>query len=120
MDRDGMISATIVDWLPIEWHQPLLMVKGLLAVVSVMMLIYHMNQRWAGIESTAQRARYYSLLAYAILVAGSSAEQVAEGMLLSYRHLGSILVTLGLVVAMVISIHECREKERLDKSRRGA
>jgi DMSO/TMAO reductase YedYZ heme-binding membrane subunit len=107
------MNINIVTWIPEAWHPAIFLIKGLLALTSVLMLVYHMNREWNSLRSLGQKARYLSLLAYATLVAGSTVEQLDEGIQLSYRHLFSILVTAGLVVAMVISIRESHRSRRV-------
>jgi hypothetical protein len=104
----------LVGWFPQEYANVLFAGKAMLGVIAVILLITHMNQHWCCISSLAQRMRYITLLAYAVLVTGGSAEQVAEAELVSYRHLGSVLVTLLLVVAMTLSLLERHNHPKSD------
>ena len=99
-----MITAGTVSWFPQQYAEALFLLKGALGMISVVLLIWHMNRAWCCVKRPAQQMRYLTLLAYAILVAGASVEQVSEGELVSYRHLGSVLVVLLLIITMVVSI----------------
>jgi len=99
-----VITAGTVSWFPQQYAEWLFLFKGTLGMISVIMLIWHMNQAWCCIKRPSQQMRYLTLLAYAVLVAGASVEQVSEGELVSYRHLGSVVVVLMLIVSMVVSM----------------
>jgi hypothetical protein len=98
-----------IAWVPDSWIEPIIMIKGLIALASVLLLLWHMTQAWCCVRTFGQKLRYLTLLAYAILVAGASLEQLNEGIVLSYRHLGSVAVTSMLVVAAVVSLRETRD-----------
>jgi len=97
---------TVISWFPPEWAQWVFYYKGAVSIISVVLLIVHMLHGWPGKMSRGQRSRYYTLLAFAVLIAGSTLEQLQEGQPLSYRHLGSAVVSTMLVISMLISIHE--------------
>ena len=101
-------GGTVISWMPDTWVEPIITLKGLIALVSVLLLLWHMTQAWCCVRSIGQKLRYLTLLAYAILVAGASLEQLHEGAMLSYRHLGSVFVTSLLVVAATVSLREAR------------
>ena len=107
------LSATGIAWFPQEYATAFYVIKGMCALLSTTLLLYHMTQVWPYLRSNAtigQRMRYYSLLAFSILVTGASGEQVQDGALVNYRNLGSLIVTIMLIVAMVISIREDAHK----------
>ena len=98
-----------VPWFPQDQASTFFIAKGVLALISTLLLLFHMSMSWSRIvaEGTlGQRMRYYTLLAFSILITGSSAEQYQEGELVSYRHLGAMVVTVLLIYSMVISIRE--------------
>lgn len=110
MESTSAAGMNIVTWIPEDLHPFLLGFKGLLAAASVVLLITHMQIEWRYLTSRAQRLRYLTLLGYAVLVAGATGEQLAEGMLLSYRHLGSIVVTALLCWTSYVSMREAHER----------
>lgn len=111
------VSQSSVAWFPEGLTLPFLALKGVLAVLGVILLILDMNSRWNRVTSVAQQARYLTLLGFAVLLAGASAEQVGEGMLLSYRHLGAMIMSVALVVTGVLSLRETHKNaQSVEKS----
>lgn len=95
----------VVTWLPPEWTVPLLVYKGLVSVLSVVLLIVHMDRQWDRMNSRAQKARYLCLLGFGVLISGASAEQLGEGLeVLSYRHLGALVMSTALAGVALYSI----------------
>jgi len=106
-------GASIIAWFPQEYAEEFFIVKGLFALVSTLMLLYHMNQMWNYMSHNmprGQQLRYYSLLAFSVLTTGSTAEQLQEGALVNYRNLGALIVVILLIVAMAQSIKEQRTR----------
>lgn len=104
---------TVIDaisWIPPEWTVPLLFLKGGVAIMGVLLLVFHMNAEWNRMQSNDQRARYLLLLGYAVLTAGGTSEQLKEGVELSYRHLGSLLLCIALVLVTAQSIRNSRRR----------
>lgn len=99
----------VVPWFPQDQAAPFFIAKGLIALLSTVLLLFHMTKEWGRMqeESTrGQRMRYITLLAFSVLVTGGSAEQVTEETLVSYRHLGAAVVALLLLVTVIISMRE--------------
>lgn len=108
-----VVPLGVVPWFPQDEAGPFFVFKGLLALVSTVLLLVHMTRQWSRLQRTqtlGKRMRYITLLAYSVLVTGASAEQVSEGTLVSYRHLGSVVVAVLLLVTVVISMREDRLK----------
>ena len=97
----------IVEWFPPAWALWFMAIKGTVSAVGVLLLVFHMNTEWDRMHGP-QKARYLLLLGYAVLVAGASAEQVQEGLPVSYRHLASFALTVALVVVAAWSIRSAR------------
>lgn len=95
-----------VPWFPQEYAQLFYFIKGLLAVVATVMVVAHMMHTWHNVTGLGQRLRYFALLALTMLVAFASAEQVDEGVLVSYRNLGGFAGTCLVAYAMWVSIRE--------------
>ena len=99
-----------VAWFPQQYSEVFYVLKGLLALVSTLMLIFHMTRVWWKINTLGQQLRYLTLLALSVLITGGSAEQLRDGEIVNYRNLGAFLITVMLIVTMVISIREDRER----------
>lgn len=99
-----------VAWFPQQYSEVFFLVKGILALTSTLLIILHMNWVWWKITTLGQRLRYLTLLAFSILIAGGSVEQVKDNALVNYRNLGGLAVTIMLIVAMLVSIREDRKQ----------
>lgn len=109
----ALVPLGIVGWFPQEFAPQFYMLKGLLAVAATVLLLVHMTRRWPVLLSEhrlGKRMRYLTLLAYAVLVTGASVEQVHDGSLVSYRNLGSAIVSILLLVTIIISMREERQR----------
>jgi hypothetical protein len=84
-------------------------VKGIVAVVAVTLLIFHMNEEWAGVPNWGRKLRYLTLLGYAFSVTYASIEQHIDGAEINSRNVFGFAVTVLLVVTMVVSIRESRD-----------
>ena len=82
--------------------------KGVLSLVGVVLLLWHMDREWDRMQDRPQRARYMLLLAYGLLVAGASAEQAATDVVLGVRHWVSLVLSLALVGVASHSIAHSR------------
>lgn len=104
-----MFSQAGVAWFPQDYATEFYIVKGIAALVSTLLLLWHMTGSWEHLTrhgSLGQRLRYFTLLGFSVLVTGGSAEQVQEGVEVSYRNLGGMVVTILLAIAMIVSIRE--------------
>lgn len=84
--------------------------KGLLAFVSILLLVLHMNMTVKYVLSRAQTLRYISLLGFAVAVFYASAEQMITEAVVESRHWGALIATVILLVASVASISEDRTR----------
>lgn len=98
--------AGAVSWFPQEQAHLFYMVKGTLALVAVVMLIVHMTHTWHTVVRLGQRLRYLTLLAFAVLAASSTLEQLEQGALVNYRNLATMLCVLLLILAMTASLND--------------
>lgn len=99
----------VIDFLD-PYAPAILITKGALAILGVLLLIYHMNHEWSHMAHPDQRARYLLLLGYGVLQAGATPEQLEEGIGISYRHLGGLATSIALVVVAVMSIRSYRHR----------
>lgn len=98
-----------VPWFPQEYAHLYFVAKGVVALIATLLLIIHMNLTWDHVThhgTPGQRLRYYTLLAFSVLVSGSTLEQIREDSPVSYRHLAVMFVMIALIIAMVVSIKE--------------
>lgn len=98
-----------VAWFPQQHADLFFVIKGVIALISTLLLLLHMNRAWGRLsrESTlAQRLRYYALLAFSVLTTGASAEQLHQGVEVNYRNLGALIVTSLLAIAAGTSLYE--------------
>jgi peptidoglycan/LPS O-acetylase OafA/YrhL len=109
------MDPLFVDHIPESWNVPILITKGLFAITGVLLLIWHMDREWGQIHKSDQRLRYILLLGYGVLQVGATPEQIAEGVDLSFRHLGALVLSAGLVVVAAYSMWRSH-KERLAQS----
>lgn len=100
---------TGIEWFPQEYSTEFFLVKGVIALISTLLLLLHMNRIWTRLAQQAtrgQRLRYGTLLAFSVLVTGASAEQVTQDAAVSARNVGSLIVTVLLVITAIVSIRE--------------
>lgn len=110
-----MIVLASVPWFPQEYAEQFYVAKALLGLVSVILLLIHMNQTWDALlhrSKLSQRLRYLTLLAFSVLVTGASLEQLNDDATVNYRNLGGMAVTLLLIVAAGYSIRDDRRQKR--------
>lgn len=105
---NGLTSG--VPWFPQEYAILFYWTKGLLALVAVGLLLAHMRVVRQETITLGRWLRYQSLLFFAVLLAGSSVEQVEEAAPVSYRNLGGLMGTIVLIVAVGVSIAESRRE----------
>lgn len=84
--------------------------KGIVSLLSVVLLTYHMTTTEKAMR-LAQRMRYVTLLGFAVVVAGGSGRQLAEGEVIKPEHWGSLIVSIFLVVTALVSIRDERVKK---------
>lgn len=118
LDRLLAIGAALaLIFLSLLWafHEGLLSVdtfyisKGLLAMLGVVLLIWHMASSWDDIAKLGQRLRYITLLWFASTITQASVHQIQVHRPIE---LSSILTFVGcvlLVITMIVSIKESRE-----------
>lgn len=95
-----------VSWFPQQYAELAFMLKGGLSVAATVILVIHMLYTWDDVHTWGRRLRYFALLGASSLIAFASAEQDAEESLVSYRHLGALLVAVVILLAGVVSIRE--------------
>jgi hypothetical protein len=101
------MSWITLGWFPQEYAEQFFIIKGLLALLSTIVYMCHMMQKWPRVECVSQQLRYISLLTFSVLITGSSVEQVHDEMLVNWRNLGAMAATVLLLVTAIVSIvHE--------------
>lgn len=98
-----------VSWFPQDHAHAFYVVKGVLALVGTVCLIWHMARKREPM-STGQLLRYCSLLYLAVLITGSSVEQTSQDAVVNYRNLAVIPGVLLLIAAAVVSLYESRNR----------
>lgn len=112
-----------VPWFPQGYARQFFVVQGALAMSSTLLLMYHMHMIWSHLmkhSNIAQRARYLTLLAMSVLITGASIEAAHDGAFVNYRNIGSLIVTLMLVVTMIISIRSDKHQYYVQSYSRSA
>lgn len=107
-----MTVLALVPWPFLQDHaHGFFMVKGLLALVATILVVWHMATTWEHVEHWSQRLRYLALLALIGVSTYAAPEQLADGIPVSTRNvLGGLAVVL-VIVAMVASIvHDRRHR----------
>ena len=89
----------------------LYLLKGVLYLISTVLVIAHMNQTWGNVETWGRRLRYYVLLELAILGTAASVGQIqAPSVGFPWYQYGSLTLATLLIVAMLVSIREDRRR----------
>lgn len=105
------LLADGIPWFPQEYTTAFYYTKGILALVATLLVVFHTNTAFSSeVMSTGRRLRYYALLIAAVVLTGSSVEQVNQAAPVNYRNLGGMFLAAFITLAMVVSIAESREK----------
>lgn len=104
------IFAAGVPWFPQDYAGTYYTIKGFVALAATLLVIFHMSTAWAEAMTLGRQLRYIALLYAAILLTASSVEQVSEDVVVSYRNLGGLGLSVVILVAMVVSINETRRR----------
>lgn len=86
-----------------------LTVKGVIAALGVVLLLFHMYRESPNMRNLDQRFRYLLLLAYGTLSAYSTTEQIKEDALVTLRHYGGMVLAIGLVLTALYSMSEMKK-----------
>lgn len=95
---------------PQQYAHTFYVVKGLIAVIAVILTVVHMSQTWVNVTTTGQRLRYLALLMVTTLIASGSTAQIDEGVPVSGRNVGALVAAVLVIVAMVVSIRQDRTR----------
>lgn len=98
----------MIDWFPQEYAEQFFYLKGAIALIGTITLIWHMNRSWEKFTSRGQQLRYITLLYFAVLLTAASVEQVEQGADVNLRNIGAIVGVALLVYTMVVTIREDR------------
>jgi hypothetical protein len=82
-------------------------IKGIISVLSVVLLIFHMSTSPQVIRR-AQRMRYISLLGFAVVVTGKSAKQVSDNSSIQIDNAAVFIVSVFLLLTAIVSIRDER------------
>lgn len=98
-----MTVFVIVDWLQPFAHE-FFIAKGLIGLLSTILLIGHMIQTWDSAEDLGRRMRYYALLFTSFLLTSASYEQVYDDAVVNWRNVGGMFAAILILAAAVISM----------------
>jgi uncharacterized membrane protein YhdT len=85
-------------------------VKGVFALVAVVLLFVHMRQIRGQVNSLGQWLRYLTLLYVAVLMTGTSLDQFTSDAPINWYNIAAIGFPVLLIVTMVVSIRESRDR----------
>lgn len=98
--------------VPPSWTAPILIAKGMLATVGVMLLVAQMNTAWPAMKDRSQKARYLCLLGFGLLVSASTTEQLNDGIVIEWRHIGGLVMSAALAgVSLYSLLYEKKHKK---------
>jgi hypothetical protein len=107
-DQMGDIGLPSVEWFPQEYAFQFFAVKGTLALLATVMLIFHMVKTWDWVANWGQRLRYFTLLYFAGLFTAASPKQMAEvergARLVDWPNIAVLIGAVGLIFTMAVSI----------------
>lgn len=98
----------MIDWFPQEFAHEFYVLKGCLALLATVGIVWHMSRTWDRVESRGRRLRYYSLLYFAALITFASVEQTAGGASVELRNIGAAIGVLLALAATWVSLREDR------------
>lgn len=98
----------MIDWFPQEFAHEFYVLKGCLALLATVGIVWHMSRTWDRVESRGRRLRYYSLLYFAALITFASVEQTADGASVELRNIGAAIGVLLALAATWVSLREDR------------
>lgn len=102
----------MIDWFPQQYAHEFYVVKGCLALLATLGIIWHMSRTWSTVETLGRRLRYYSLLYFAVLITYASVEQITLDALVAPRNIGSVIGVFLVVAAVVVSLREDKPHRR--------
>lgn len=97
-----------ISWFPQEYAEEFYILKGLVALVAVVLFLIHMQAVWGDRMTWGRRLRYLALLYFAILLTSSTVEQIHETAPVNYRNLGGLVGALLLILTALVSMREQR------------
>lgn len=106
----GLLGGSQASWFPQNHAHDFYIAKGILGVVAVCLIIWHMCRTWPNVTTSGQRLRYIALLMVTVLIASGSTAQLDEGVPVSGRNVGGLLAAVLVIVAMVVSIRQDRRE----------
>jgi uncharacterized membrane protein YhdT len=83
-------------------------IKGVAALVGVLLLFWHMRSVRRRVDSLGQWLRYLTLLYVAVLMAGASLDQFTSDAPINWYNFAALGFPVLLILAMVVSIREDR------------
>lgn len=102
-----------MDWFPQNYAHDFYVAKGIIGVIAVILLLWHMSRSWDRFDpegGIGQRLRYLTLFYFAVLATSASVEQIKQNVVVNYRSLGAIGGATLLVVTAVVSLSESSRK----------
>lgn len=101
-----------MSWFPQEYAHEFYILKGLLALIATVGIVWHMHRTWSDVATRGRRLRYYSLLYFAVLVTYASVEQTASGASVEMRNLGAAIGVVLALYAAYVSLREDPPRRR--------
>lgn len=96
-----------MSWFPHQYDQEFLFLGALVALISTVLLIWHMNTVWqTEVTSTGRRWRYRTLLFASILLTLSFGDIAIDDVQVTWRHVAWVVLTFHILYASVISLRE--------------
>lgn len=84
-------------------------VKGVLALTATVLLVWHMARKSEPM-TMGQQLRYLTLLYFAVLVTGASADQTGSHAPVNWYNIGGFVGVVLLILAAAVSLHESRTR----------
>lgn len=81
-------------------------VRAVVALVSTIAYLYHMNKVWSHITRWSQRLRYLTLLGWAVLVTARSYGQAVNEAAIEWYSIAAFGLTTLLLITAIVSIRE--------------
>jgi hypothetical protein len=100
------VLARSGQWFPQQYAHQFFVAKGLVGLLAVVLLVWHMARTWPTTLSTGQRLRYLALLIGATATGSASTSQFNDDLPVTGANVAGFIFAVFVVVAMVASLLE--------------